>query len=727
MIRKSFTLICSLLFFFYTQGQQKTLTIDDAVLKGRTTLAPERMLQLQWLTDGKRFSYIGTDTGKKELLIIGTVEKTKYDTVLKVSELYESLKRINAEAKEISRFPAITWISTNAFRYSIDSAYYVFNLLGKTTTKSHELSAKAENMDMNEATGFIAYTEESNLYIQPPFIGQRPKRLDVGISEKDGIVYGQAVHRNEFGILKGTFWSPRGTMLAFYRMDESMVTTYPIVGLDSQPSQAKNIRYPMAGAASHHVTVGVYSALKNKTIYLNTGEPQEQYLTNIAWSPDENYIYIAVVNRGQNHLWLKQFDALTGMYIKTLFEETSEKYIEPEKAMIFVKNNPNQFIWHSERDGYTHLYLYQTDGTLVKQLTKGNWVVTDFAGFDEKGKNIYFTSTKESAVERHIYKLPIAGGDPIKLDSGAGTHTAIFNSTCSHFIEYWSSTSIPRNIGIIDGNGKKKNKLLAAKNPLAEYIMPTVNIFTIKAADGVTDLFCREIKPAGFDPSKKYPVMVYVYNGPHVQLINNTWLASADLWFYAFAQQGYIVFTVDGRGSLNRGRDFEQAVHRKLGTEEAADQLKGIDWLKMQPYIDASRLAIHGWSFGGFMTTTMMCKYPDLFKTGVCGGPVIDWGMYEVMYTERYMDTPEENPEGYKNSNLLNVAGQLKNKLLMIHGTSDNVVLWEHSLKFVKQCVNAGNTNLDYFVYPEHLHNVSGRDRLHLVKKITDYIKINLQ
>ncbi|MSQ78472.1 MAG: S9 family peptidase [Flavobacteriaceae bacterium] len=708
---------------------QKILSIEEAVLKRQTTLTPDRLSQLQWLSDGKHYSYLAKRADKKEVLVRREIGKSEVDTLLHV----DTLNRIYSDffkIKPFNRYPFYTWTTGNQFRFFYGGKYYLLNVVAKTIELPNlyeDIKPGASGFDLSDDG--IAYINGNNQR-DTLTISRRNLKGEIitlrMLSGKGGLVFGKSAHRDEFGISKGTFWSPNGNYCAFYRMDESMVSTYPIVGLGKQPSQAENIRYPMAGDRSHEVTVGIYDAnTDDKIWYIKTIGDPEQYLTNIAWSPDEKSIYIAIVNRAQNHVWLNQYDVATGNFVKTLFEESDEKYTEPLHHMLFVKNNPNHFIWQSERDGYNHLYLYNADGSLIRQLTRGNWVVTDVLGMD--AKYIYFASTKQSPIERHIYKVALAGGEPIKLTKEIGTHTALFNVEMTRFVDTWSSTDVPRMIQIVDNNGKQLETLLKAENPLRDYALNTKpNLFTIKAADGVTDLWCREIRPANFDPQKKYPVLVYLYNGPHVQLVNNTWLGAADIWFYAFANQGYIVFTVDGRGSENRGDAFEKAIFRNLGKEEVADQLKGVEWLKSQPYVDANRMAVHGWSFGGWMTTSLMCKHPDVFKVGVCGGPVIDWGMYEIMYTERYMDTPEENPGGYKEGNLLNYANGLKGKLLMIHGTSDPTVLWEHSLKFVKACVDNGNTNLDYFVYPEHEHNVQGPDRAHLIKKVTEYINGNL-
>jgi dipeptidyl-peptidase 4 len=312
------------------------------------------------------------------------------------------------------------------------------------------------------------------------------------------------------------------------------------------------------------------------------------------------------------------------------------------------------------------------------------------------------------------------------LSQGSGTHSAKLSPNGNYIIDTYSSQVTPRKIWVINNkDGKVAQTLLTSKNPVADYALGEVTIFPIKADDG-TDLYTRMITPPNFDKNKKYPVVVYVYGGPHLQLVTNSWLGGANLWMQLMAQKGYIVFTLDPRGTSGRGLEFEQETFRQLGTVEIADQLRGVEYLKSLPYVDADRMGIHGWSFGGFMTTSMMLKSPDTFKVGVAGGPVIDWNYYEIMYTERYMDSPEQNPEGYKNANLLNYVKNLKGKLLMIHGTVDDVVVWQHSLAFIKKAVDEGIL-LDYFVYPGHPHNVIGKDRVHLMRKVTQYLDDNLK
>ncbi len=563
-------------------------------------------------------------------------------------------------------------------------------------------------------------TKEGNLYVD----GNLVERGD-GYN----IVLGESVHRNEFGINGGLFWSPNQSKLAFYRMDQSMVKDYPLVNTKAREAETMPIKYPMAGMKSHEVTVGVWDVATRKLVYLNTARDtsvheREMYLTNIAWSPDEQFLYIAKINREQNHMWLEQYDAATGAFMKVLFEETNPRYVEPCEPMIFTPKG-DQFLWYSMRDGYKHLYLYNLDGTLVKQVTAGEYEVEGFIQFDKKGENIFIYANKDNLAGRDAYKVNLKKGTMECLtmqENGLhGTHSIVLNEKCNMWVDVWSSVDVPARADLRDAKHKNVVRTFYdAENPLKDYAMPGIQLGTIKAADGVTDLYYRLITPPDMKPGEKYPTLVYVYGGPHSQLVTDSWLAGGNLYFMRLAQQGYVVFTVDNRGTDNRGFEFESCTHRHLGEIEMADQMEGVKFLKSLPYVDANRMGVEGWSFGGFMTITLKLAHPEVFKVGCAGGPVIDWKWYEIMYGERYMDTPQENPDGYEGNSLLNKAENLEGRLLVIHGCEDNTVVWQHSLEFIERCIN-NYKQIDYFVYPHHEHNVLGRERLHLYQKMFQY------
>ncbi|HEX8517458.1 MAG TPA: DPP IV N-terminal domain-containing protein [Bacteroidia bacterium] len=714
---KNFLFLFALLSAGVSISQEKLLTMEEAVVKQKTTLAPARLKQLGWIRNTDNYFYIDTKNSE-DVLISGSAGSDNLKDVLTLSKLNEALG-VNSETA-LKTFPLIRWKNESQFTFEADKKLMQYDLQSKkaTTITQRDFLDQAENKDIAEKTGHIAYNVRNNLMI---FDGKN--QLIVTNELNENIISGRSVHREEFGITKGTFWSPNGTLLAYYRMDQTMVADYPIIDWTANPAENKNIKYPMAGGKSHEVTVGIYNVNSGQTVFIKTGEPKEQYLTNIAWSPDEQHVYIAVLNRAQDHMWLNSYSTVTGLFEKTLFEEKHDKYVHPMHPLVFLPKEPGQFIWQSERDGFNHLYLYEVSGKLIKQLTKGNWIVTDLAGFDPKG-NVLYSSTTESGITRNFYSLDIRKGTSTKLTTLEGTHTITLNTKGTYFLDHYQSTETPRAVYLKSTNGKSSKTIFNAPNPLKDYKLAPMSIFRLKS-ESRDDLYCRLFKPVDFDSTKKYPVIVYLYNGPGVQMINNTWNGGGDLWFQYMAQRGYVVFTLDGRGSANRGLAFEQAIFRHAGLNEMKDQMVGIDYLKSQKYVDASRMGLFGWSYGGFMTTSIMTRYPDIFKAAVAGGPVIDWSFYEVMYTERYMDTPGENPEGYKESRTINYVDNLKGKLMLIHGTQDPVVVWQHSIMFIKECIDK-KKQVDYFVYPGHEHNVLGKDREHLYQKVTDYFMQNL-
>ena len=568
--------------------------------------------------------------------------------------------------------------------------------------------------------------KEGNLYVD----GKLVERGD-GYN----VVLGESVHRNEFGINGGLFWSPKASRLAFYRMDQSMVEDYPLVNTKAREAEVKPIKYPMAGMKSHWVTVGVWDCAAEKLVYLNTARDtsvheREMYLTNIAWSPDEKYVYIAKVNREQNHMWLEQYDAATGAFMKVLFEETNPRYVEPCEPMIFTPKG-DQFLWYSMRDGYKHLYLYNMDGSLVKQVTTGEYEIEGFIQFDKKGENIFVYANKGNLAGRDAYRVNLKKGTMecmTMTENGLhGTHSVAINEAGTMWVDMWSSVNVPMRADLRDWKHKNPVKtFFEAENPLKDYAMPGIELGTIKAADGKTDLYYRLITPPNYRTYEKYPTLVYVYGGPHSQLVTDSWLGGGNLYFMFLAQQGYVVFTLDNRGTDNRGFEFESCTHRRLGEIEMADQMEGVKFLKSLAFVDQNRMGVEGWSFGGFMTITMKLAHPEVFKVGCAGGPVIDWKWYEIMYGERYMDTPQENPEGYEANSLLNKAQNLEGRLLVIQGAEDNTVVPQHSTEFIERCIN-NFKQVDYFMYPHHEHNVLGRERLHLYQKMFQYYEDHLK
>lgn len=688
-------------------AQTQKFTMAEAVNGLRSNLAVKNISQFSWTQDGK--SYIQSVKGG---YLITDLKTNKQDTLVSLTQLNKHFSD-----KKLKAAPPIKFVSNSQGYFNANNQMFWVEKSGNDwkIKNSVSLDENGSNVKVFGDNQTFAYTVKNNLYVN-----KNGKVITVTNDTNENIINGgSAVHRNEFGIDTGIFPSPNSENVAFYRMDQTMVTDYPVIDWSVTPAENHNIKYPMAGKTSHEVTLAVFNIKNQSTTFLKIEGEKDQYLTAITWSPDSKYIFVGVLNRGQNHLKMNQYEAATGNFVKTIFEETSDKYVEPQHPLTFFPNSNTDFIWQSQRTGYNHLFHYSLEKGLIAQITKGDWLVTDVLGFNEKKKEIYFVSTKESPLERHLYRINWTNFKMQRLDNADGMHSGILSSDGNYLYDVYSNANTPRVANLINTSTLKYNNILTAENTLKNYQRPEIKNVNLKADDG-TPLYGKIILPTDFDPNKKYPTIVYLYNGPHLQLVTNTFPASGNLWYEYMAQNGYIIFTMDGRGSSNRGTKFEQAVFRNLGTTEMNDQMKGVEYLKSLPYVDEDRMGIHGWSFGGFMTTSFMLRYPEVFKVGVAGGPVIDWNMYEIMYTERYMDTPEENPQGYKTANLLDKVQNLKGKLLMIHGAQDDVVVWQHSVKFLKSAVDNG-VQLDYFVYPGHPHNVIGKDRVHLMQKVTDY------
>lgn len=739
--------------------EKKTFTLNDVIPGGDNyfNLVPKSMPGLQWWgdicvrTDIENIKKIDTKSGKESILV--TLEEV--NEALKNGEMpykltghIKPLRTLMAASLPWGDRNVITFTQYDDrtpgqkymiwYDFSKKKIVNLFNLQGEGPT----------NFDFCKENGYMAYTIGNDLYVahEGDFSSMvNPKVTGNQQQEKD-VVYGQAVHRNEFGIMKGTFWSPKGTYLAFYRMDQSMVTDYPQVNTTARIAELVPDKYPMAGMTSHKVTVGIYNVKDGKTIYLQAGDPTDRYFTNISWGPDEKSVFVIELNRDQNHAQLVQYDAVSGQKIGVLYEEKHTRYVEPQHPLIFLPWDDSQFIYQTQRDGFNHLYLMDTKTKLKGEwktgkdsedqyceylktipLTEGNWLVQDVLGFNASRKEIIIASTEISPLQTNIFSLNVKNGKRTLIGMEDGTHQAKLSASGTYLIDYFTSNNVPREISILPTTGKKGTTLFTATDPLKEnYNLPEITVGTIKAADGETDLYYRLIKPVNFDPNKKYPAIIYVYGGPHAQMIHNTRFYDARGWDLYMAQQGYVMLTVDNRGSDNRGIKFENCTFRHLGTEEMKDQVQGAKLLQSLPYVDADKIGVHGWSFGGFMTTNLMLTYPDIFKVGVAGGPVIDWQFYEVMYGERYMDTPQANPEGYKESNLRLKAGNLKGRLEVIIGGMDPTCVPQHSISFLRACIDAG-THPDFFIYPEDGHNMMGRDRVHLHEHITRYFLDHLK
>ncbi len=706
------TILLLLILSLNMSAQEKQLfTLEELNYGGNRyhTIQPQNKWYAWWGDE-----LIRTDVEECWLVDKRTGKETRLFTLDEVNKWLKSDDMYHVRALYYATFPYPDqpWVALGNKK-----SFLLLNFKTHEIVWQDSISGQKAN-DWNPVSKATAFIEDDQLFVVDGKGGKQQLTTD-GSRE---IVYGQSVHRNEFGIDKGTFWSPDGMRLAFYRMDQSMVTDYPQVDIDPRSATHEPDKYPMAGMTSHQVTVGVYDLNTQKTIYLKAGDPTDRYFTNIAWSPDAKTIYMFELNRDQNDCRLVSYDAMTGEKKAELYRETSDKYVEPLHPIQFLPWDDDLFILQSQKDGYNHLYLYNKEGKLQRQLTKGNFVIQEVLGFNEKQKSVLVAANKYHPLHRWLYNVNIKDGKMTELVSADGVHHGKLSSSGTYLVDRWSNPTTPRNIDLVEVKTAKATRLMTAEDPWKDYEQPIFECGTIKAADGITDLYYRMVKPYNFDATKKYPTVVYVYGGPHAHNVEAAWHWYSRSWETYMAQKGYVLFILDNRGSEYRGRDFEQATFRQLGQIEMQDQMKGVEYLRSLPYVDMDRLGVHGWSFGGFMTISLMTNYPDVFKVGVAGGPVIDWKWYEVMYGERYMDTPEANPEGYEKISLLSKAKNLKGKLQIITGYNDDTVVPLHCLSFLKACIEAG-TQPDFFVYPGEAHNMRGHASVHLHERITQYFE----
>lgn len=692
--------------FLNTNAQQKELTLKDAVMQQYGKFYPEHIQDFQWIPGTTSYTYLENGTTLKK----ASAENTKENEQLSIAEVNQGF---NGNLKS---FSGMTWKNGDAFYLVANNSYYLYDYKQKKGQLISKVDASAENSTLQNETGNVAYTIENNLYIQ------KADGTSVAVTNNSdkNIVSGQAIARSEFGITNGIFWSPKGNMLAFYQKDETDVADYPLLNITPTPGALTSIKYPMTGQKSERPKVGIYNLQTKQTVFISPTGNDEDYLTNLSWTPDEKNVVIAELNRDQNHIKLQLFEAASGKFVQTILEEKNEKWAEPQHPAYFYSESSDDFIWMSEKDGFMNLYLCNTSKGIVKQLTNNKWVAKQIVGNDSKGSEIYFMGTGESPLDTKLYSVTINNGKQTCLTETSGTHEAMVSADGKYVFDQYSNHKTPNIAQLLNNKSKVINIFLKAENAMDGYKIGTTEIGKLKSHDGF-DLYTRLIKPSNFDENKKYPVLVYVYGGPKAQLITNSWYDGSSLWMQWMAEQGYLVFTLDGRGSANRGFAFESVIHRQLGTEEMKDQLVGVEYLKSLQYVDADRLAIHGWSYGGFMTVSMMLNNPNVFTTGVAGGPVTDWKYYEVMYGERYMDTPQQNPEGFENSSLLNKTQNLTGKLLTIHGTVDPVVVMQNNLSLLKSFID-NEKQMDFFVYPMYEHNVRGKDRVHLMTKVLNYV-----
>ena len=696
---------------------QKDLSLEQAVMGRWGELSPERLSNLAWIPETNLYTYVEKNDDNQVLVMVDAVSFEKTE-VVSSNELGSMLLL----KKAMARLPRFKWINENEALFVYAGMVSTYNRKNKLVTRLYEMPKGGANYVFRPNTTDMAFTRDNNL-----FAIIYGKEVQITNHTDPNIVAGQTVSRVEFGIEKGVIWSTNGSSLAFYEKDETNVTNYPLVDYSTRPATLVNTKYPMAGMGSEVVKVGVYTIGKEGVVYLKTGDTKDNYLTSLSWGPKGKYVYVGHLNRDQNDFYLRQYTVKTGEPGSEILAEKDDKYVHPVNGLQFI--GKEDFLWISEKNGINQFYNYNVSGGANWQINTGDILVRSYVGYNSKSHKLWFLGNHKDKIDMHLFEVEITNGDnkEVKqLTKGDVYHSSVSLSSDNKFaIVTSSSLTTPKAYDLVELKNGSISNIFTSDNPLADYKIGQTKMETITAADGNTILHSRTILPYDFDESKKYPVLIYVYNGPGVQLLHHSWTGGAALWMYHFANKGYIIYTLDGRGSTNRGIEFEQAIFRNLGQVEMKDQLEGVKYLKSLNYVDTARFAVHGWSYGGFMTTSLLTSYPGMFKVGAAGGPVMDWKYYEVMYGERYMDTPETNKEGYDLTSNVQRAQYLEDKLLIIHGTNDPTVVKQNSDAFLKECIKHG-VQVDYFEYPGHEHNVYGKDRVHLMTKILDYIETNL-
>ncbi|MCK9338962.1 MAG: DPP IV N-terminal domain-containing protein [Bacteroidales bacterium] len=723
---------CFLFVFSLLFGQINPINLEG-VFQGK--YRKDNLFSLSWRPQTNQYAYIDRADNTERIILVNS-KNGKKETLLTLSELKKQLTSLGEDAQSFSYFK---WIDQNCLFFPANNIFYYLD--AKKWQRGYDVPDNMETIDgTTDGSLFIVRKNENPNAVYVLSLNKEPEYSSFSAVLPEpyhefllcpdtgkNIVFGKAVHRNEWGIEEGQYFSANHNYIAFYRMDESMVEDYPLVNTTNPIATVEMMKYPMAGRTSHQVKVGIFdvkqSLSQNKPLfhYIQSDIADGEFLTNVTFSPDENFLYITHLNRGQNHAKLIKYDVKTGKKLAVLLEETDERFVEPDTRMIFLKNG--NFIWQSDRDGWNHFYLYDFAGNLLKQITKGNWEVLESYGLDDKNENLFFLTNKDMPVDRYLYSVNLKTGKITNHTPKSGTHNPILSDDKTAFIDYFSDLHTPLHIYLSEINGKS-NLLLESKNPYANHELGKDTIFSIEN-EHHDKLYCEMILPPQFDETQQYPCLIYVYGGPHSQLVTNTFM-TAGVFLNYMAQKGYVIFVLDNRGTRNRGRDFEKCIHRNLGVYESEDQMTGVRYLKTLPFIDTTRLGLDGWSYGGFMTLTLITEHPEVFKAASCGGPVVNWEWYEVMYGERYMDTPQENPEGYNRANILHKIEKLKCPLLVMHGAQDHTVVWQHSLELLREAVDS-DVQIDYFTFPTHDHNVMGINRVNMWKKIEQFHELHLK
>jgi len=696
-------------------------TLSLATVLKRSRELTRELPRVLWLPGGHEATVVLTAADGSQTLHRTGEAGVDGEPLLTAAQLR---KLLGAEAeKGPARFPALRWLDRDTLRVVSGERLLQVTLAAEpsvTTLLTWAAPTAADSVPPAFAPDdrHVAHVRDHELWLSDR--EGRARRLTFDGS--DDIAYGTAAHRAEFGITSGLFWSPDARFLCFSREDLRPIAPYPYQDLAAMPPRPVPGRYPMAGSTHSRVQLGVCDTQDHSIHWLEHDPAEDVYWTNVTFDRDGTLV-VARVGRSQDQMELVRYDAATGRRLATLLDERDAEWVEPEHGPTFLADG--RFLWWSSRNGHRHLWLHERDGTLVHQVTKGAFDVQQLLAVDPAGTTVWFEASGEDPRQRHLFAAAIDGDEIRQITRERGSHRSDLAPDATRAAIVWSNLETPPGARLLDLRSGAAVSLPQPPDPLATFALPTQRMFQVKTDDD-TVLYGHLALPPDLAEGQRCPVLLYVYGGPHVQLVTDEWFGGAPLWLQAFASEGYVVCRLDNRGTPNRGIDFEQTVFRRLGVLEVQDQLRAVEWLAQQPFVDKARIGVHGWSFGGYMTLRLLLAAPTTFACGVSGAPVTDWGLYETGYTERYMDLPAENPDGYQVSSCLPYAGQLQRPLLLVHGTDDHTVVWAHTLQFVDRCIDAGK-QLDYFPYPMQQHGLVGRDRAHFLNLLHDWLGRHLR
>lgn len=709
-----------------SKGQdKKQLTVED--IYGSTKFAGKTIKGLQWLPDGSAFTYFEPDPDSKlNDIYRQDISSSDKQLILEGASLWYEGEPISMSSYEWSpdqEFLLISGPKKKIWRHSWESSFYIYDLEKKKLIALEQNSSSIQNAKISPDGKHIGYVINNNLYIADLATGKSKALTTDGNSDILNGVF-DWVHEEEFHSANAWRWSPDGKKIAFWRLDQTDVKSF-IYNLDQLPQYnvAHSIKYPKVGEKNSIVRIGIVDIKSGKTNWMDLGKEKDIYIPRIKWNHSPKTLAIERLNRKQNKMELLFADVSTGK-TKLIVTDTNPGWVDVTDDLFFLKKK-DQFIWTSEKSGFRHIYLYDYDGKLIKQLTTGDWEVVSVIGIDDKNEWVYFYGKKETPIDQHIYRVKLDGSNFEKISVQRGWHTANFSPDFNYFIDSFSEVKTPTKMILHDANGEMI-RTLEENNIEAfdEYNMVYPEFLTFTTRDSV-DLNACMFKPADFDSKKKYPVLLYGYGMPGSQRVVNKWHDTRSLWHQLMTEKGYIVFIVDNRGTGGRGKEFKNLAYGDISKWIIHDQIEGVKYLAGLPFVDATRIGVIGGSGGGFMVCHLMTRVADNFKVGVAISPVTDFRNYDAIWTERYMGLLNENEKGYNAANALEYADLLKGKLLVVHGTGDDNVHFQNSVQFVQKLIDEGK-QFDMMVYPNENHSIHGDSQVHLYNKITEYFLENL-